>query len=122
MKNIWFSVLLIIVFSWLISLWGIWWLFTIPCFCVGLLISRNSKQAFWVGFTGIFFLWSTLAAFSIFKDNTSYVGQVLLVFTAETPLKNAPSFLTLALIYVFIAGVLGALATLTGFNLRRLVK
>ncbi|MBX3102660.1 MAG: hypothetical protein KF690_09145 [Bacteroidetes bacterium] len=106
------------LFSWLAACylpaqWFPWWSFLGVCLLCGLLLGRSRRHAFWSGFLAILVLWG-LAALVIDVGNTGILS------TRMATLFSLPSRWLVTLITALVGGLLGGMATWSGYALRRI--
>ncbi len=89
------------------------WSLPASCFLIGFLTAPVNRSAFWAGFVGIFLLWTGMAIYMDWMNDSILSQRVIQLF----PLPK--SSLLLILITGIIGGLLGGMASKTGDLLRR---
>ena len=104
----------IAVTAWLLSLLLPWWSAFIPGLIFGAQLGRSAKHAFGWGFIGIGGLWLVQTLYIHFINDGILTTRIADLFSLPSPIL-------VILLTVIIGGLIGALTTLTGYLLRKLI-
>ncbi|GEM_PF-78412 len=97
------------VAQWYLPFWSL----PASCFLIGFLTAPVNRSAFWAGFIGIFLLWTGLAFYQDWMNDSILSQRVVQLF----PLPKSSALLIL--ITGIIGGLLGGMASKTGDLFRR---
>jgi uncharacterized membrane protein YfcA len=106
------KILVISIFSFLITLVLPWYAFVIVCFVVGFIFSKYEGNNFFAGFIGVGLFWLIYMLFLDFRNKHVFSSQIAQIFSESLDIDISNALLmTLASI---IAGFLGALSCWCG--------
>ncbi len=109
------ALLILILGSHLISLFGIWWLFVIIPILVFVLPSFKNLNAFWISFLGVFLLWLVYSIWLNMGDSFNLANKIGDLF------GGLPGII-IAVIGSTLAGFLGGLSGWIGSETRKLMN
>lgn len=91
-----------------------WWAAAIIAFVMALYAGKKPAQAFWSGFGAVFIVWVILALFKSVPNDHILASRVAILF-------HLPHWSLLLFVTALIGGLVGGMAALSGFLVRRLV-
>lgn len=89
-----------------------WWAAAVITFFAALYLGKSAKESFWSGFFALAFLWILLALFKSIPND-----HILAAHIAQ--MVHIPNWTMLLLITVIIGGLVGGMASISGFLLKR---
>lgn len=101
-------IVLIIVTTWLLSLFLPWWSLAIPCLVLGVWLGEKGGRSFLYGFLGIGILW-------FIQTMVIHISNEGILTTRIAELFSLPNPLLVVGVSVIIGGLAGAFSTLTGY-------
>lgn len=109
------QILLILLLARLLSFFLPWWSLAPAAFIIGLLLARKSGGAFLAGFLGIFLLWGAYAYLYNLENDGLLAGKMGELLGGLSPLL-------MILVTAVLGGLLGGLASLSGFWAKDMVR
>ncbi|QQL48633.1 hypothetical protein [Mucilaginibacter ginkgonis] len=91
-----------------------WWAGAIIAFVAAFYAGKKPAQAFWSGFGGIAISWIILALLKTIPNDHILADRV-------TKMMHLPNWIELLLITALIGGLVGGMASLSGFLVRRVI-
>lgn len=89
-----------------------WWVLAVVAFALAFWLAPKAGVAFWAGFGGIALGWLGLSLFFHLRNEGLLTSRVATLFTLPHPLL-------LLLVTALVGGLVGGLASLTGYFCRR---
>lgn len=108
------SIILIIILSFVASLYFPWWCIEFTSMFVALVIPQKPAMSFLAGFLGLFILWGGLSLWISLANEFLFAGKLSLLIIKI----NNPALIIL--ITAMTGGLVGGFAALTGAYLRRI--
>jgi hypothetical protein len=105
------QVLLILIITWLLQTWLPWWTLIFPCFAISLFIGRNGTGSFFAGFLGVGLLWLALSFYIDWITGSPLSQKVATLFPGR-------SVVVLKSITALVGGLVGGLASLSGYSVK----
>ncbi len=106
------NIVLMILFAFLTHKFiPFWWFFAIATFLVSFAFGESTLKSFFTGFISVFLLWLSLSIVISVSNNFILIEKV-------GALLSLPSSILLIPITAFLGGILGALASVSGYLLK----
>src|SRR5665213_376191 len=104
--------LIIAILSLLCGFFLPWWTLAIVAFFAAFFVGKTSGKSFLAGFGGVFTAWTILALMKTIPNNNILARRVATMFAL-------PHWILLLLLTALIGGLVGGMAALSGFLLKR---
>jgi hypothetical protein len=114
-KLIYMVFLLIALLSFLLQFFLPWWIIAVVAFGVALWKASSGGNAFLSGFLAIVLVWTVMAGFIHIHTEGILSNKIAALFYLPSPLL-------LIIITAFIGGLVGGMAALSGFFVRKLFE
>jgi len=92
-----------------------WWAVAAISFALSVYAGTRPRQAFWSGFGAIFIVWVIIALFKSIPNNHMLAKRVAELF-------GLPNWLLLLFVTALIGGLVGGVAALAGFYVKRVFE
>jgi len=106
--------LIILILSFVGSLFLPWWIVAIAAFLGALLVGKKSGQAFLSGFGAVFFLWVVLALIKSIPNDNILADKVVQLF----PLPH--NWIWVLAVTGVVGGLVGGMAALSGVLMKKI--
>lgn len=105
---------LIAILSFLLQFFLPWWIIALVAFSVAFWKASSGGKAFLSGFLAIVLVWTIMASSIHIRTDGILSDRIAALF-------NLPSSILLIIITAFIGGLVGGMAALSGFFVRKLL-